>query len=274
MKEIHVIKESGEREPFDASKVKDALRRAGLGARGADGILARLLPKLHDGIRTKQIYAMVYDLLEDMKPEVSHRYNLKRALFEIGPAGHEFEDFITRLLSLEGYRTEVRQMLRGKCVNHEIDVIAAKNSEAFLVECKFYNEGGVRCRIQTALYVYARYLDLAEGARHGLCRKFTKPWLITNTKFSEDVVKYAECMEIPLLGWRHPLEYGLEAMIDRRKCYPITVIPMSQEVRGRLLSKKIVTVFDLPENAQRLADICAIPLAKAREIVEQAAYAR
>lgn len=271
---ISVLKESGEREPFDPLKVKDALRRAGLGGKGADAILASLRPKLYDGIPTKKIYAIVYDLLEEIKPEVSHKYNLKRALFEIGPAGYEFEDFIGRLLSLEGYRTEVRQTLQGKCVTHEIDVIAARNGEAYAVECKFYNEGGVRCRIQIALYVYARYLDLGEGAKLGVCRHFTKPWLVTNTKFSDDVVKYAECMDIPLLGWRHPLEYGLEAMIDKRKCYPITVIPMSQETRGRLLSRKIVTVFDIPESAQRLADVTGVSLAKAREIVEQAEYAR
>jgi len=271
---IVVIKESGEKEDFDPLKVKEALRRVGVHGKSADEVMAKLKPKLYDGIKTKEIYAVVYGLLQDMRPEASHRYNLKRALLEIGPAGYEFEDFTARLLSLEGYRTEVRQTLQGKCVTHEIDVIAAKNEEAYLIECKFYNEAGVRCRIQTALYVYARYLDLIEGAKRGLCRKFTKPWLVTNTKFSDDVIKYAQCMEIPLLGWHYPMAYGLEDMIDKRKCYPITVLSMSPDIRGRLLSKKIVTVFDIPESAQKLADMSGISVAKAREIVEQAEYAR
>jgi hypothetical protein len=271
---ITVIKESGEKENYDPSKVKDALRRAGLSGKGADDLVARLERRLHDGITTKKIYQIVYEYLDEMKPEVSHKYNLKRALLEIGPAGYEFEDFTAKLLSLEGYRTEVRQTVQGKCVTHEIDVIAAKGSDTHLIECKFYNQAGLRCRIQTALYVYARYLDVCEGAKLGTCRKFTGPWLVTNTKFSDDVVKYAECMGIPLLGWRHPLENGLEAMIDRTKCYPVTVIPMREDVRGRLLGRKIVTVFDIPESAEKLAGLTGISIRLAGEIVERAKYAR
>ena len=271
---ISVVKESGEREEFNPLKVKEALRRAGLSGKGADEVMAKLSPRLYDGMNTKKIYQMVYELVNRMKPEISHKYNLKRALLEIGPGGYEFEDFTAKLLAYDGYKTEVRQILQGKCVTHEIDVIAVKNKEAYLIECKFYNEAGVRCRIQTALYVYARYLDVREGAKRGLCREITKPWLVTNTKFSEDVVRYAECMDIPLLGWRYPLENGLEARIDRTKCYPITVIPMGQDIRGRLLSKKIVTVADIPESPQKLADISGISLAKAKEIIGYAEYAR
>jgi len=274
LNEIHVTKGSGEEEPFDPQKVRDALRRAGLGGKAADDIVNQLRPKLYDGISTGKIYAMVYDLVDETKPEISHRYNLKRALLEIGPAGYEFEDFTAQLLTLEGYDTQIRQIIQGGCVTHEIDVIATRKSESYLIECKFHNQPGDRCRIQTALYVYGRYLDSLEGAKRGVCKKFTKPWLVTNTKFSEDVMAYAECMEIPLLGWRYPISYGLEAMIDKRKCYPITVIPMGPEIRGRLLSRKIVTIFDIPENPQKLVDLTGIPLSKAREIVEKAEYAR
>ncbi len=274
MEQIWVVKESGERERFSAQKARMALRRVGLSGKESDEVIGRLRPKLHDGIKTKNIYAMLYQLVEEMKPEVSHRYNLKRALFEIGPEGYEFEDFIAKLLALEGYRTELRQILTGKCVNHEIDVLAARDGDSYMIECKFHNQPGAKCRIQTVLYVYARFLDLRAGAGKGLCRKLTKPWLVTNTKFSEDVVSYAECMEIPLLGWRYPFRESLETLIDRTKCYPVTVIPMHRDILGRLLSRKIVTVFDIPESAQRLADISGIPLPKAREIIEKAEYAR
>jgi hypothetical protein len=271
---VTVVKENGEREDYNQAKVRDALRRAGLSGKGADAILERLERRLYDGITTKKIYQAVYEFVDELKPEASHRYKLKRALLDIGPAGYEFEDFTAKLLSLEGYRTEVRQTLQGKCVTHEIDVIAAKGDDAYLLECKFHNEAGMRCRIQTALYVYARYLDIAEGAKLGVCRKFTSPWLVTNTKFSDDAVKYAECMGIPLLGWRQPLDKGLESRIDRTKCYPITVIPMSVDVRGKLLRKKVVTVFDIPESAEKLAGLAGISLPRAREIVERASYAR
>lgn len=274
MKDITVVKDSGGRESYEPSKVRDALRRAGLSTKSADEVIGRLEPKLYDGITTKKIYQMVYEYLDELKPEVSHRYNLKRALLEIGPAGYGFEDFTSKLLSLEGYRTEVRQIIQGKCVAHEIDVIATKGDETYLIECKYHNQAGMRCSIQTALYVYARFLDIVEGAKLGRCREFTKPWLATNTKFSDDVVKYAECMDIPLLGWHQPLDNGLEVRIDRTKCYPITVIPMSTEVSGRLLARKIITVFDIPESAEKLVGLTGISLPRARDIVERAAYAR
>ena len=274
MEQIWVVKASGEKELFDPVKAKNALRRAGMSGKESDEALKLLHSKLRQNITTTKIYGLLYDIIEEMRPEVSHRYNLKRALLNIGPEGYEFEDFVARLLTLQGYRTELRQNVQGKCVSHEIDVIAAKNHEAYAVECKFHNQPGAKCRIQTALYVYARYLDLAAGAKLGRCRNFTKPWLITNTKFSDDVVAYAECMDIPLLGWHYPFKEGLESMIDRTKCYPVTVINMGNDVLRRLLSKKIVTIFDIPESADRLAELSGVPHATAKEIVEHAAYAR
>ena len=269
-----VVKENGAKERYDQSKVRDALRRAGLSAKATDDVIDRLERKLYDGITTKKIYQTVYGFVDALKPEVSHKYNLKRALLEIGPAGYGFEDFTSKLLSLEGYRTEVRQILQGKCVTHEIDVIAAKNDDTYLIECKYHNQAGMRCSIQTALYVYARFLDVSEGAKLGLCRKFTRPWLVTNTKFSEDVVKYSQCMGIPLLGWHQPLDNGLDVRIDRTKCYPITVIPMGTDISGRLLARRIITVFDIPESAEKLVSLTGISMQRAKEIVERAEYAR
>ncbi len=274
MERIMVVKESGEREPFSAEKAMDALRRAGLGGREAEDVMHRLQSKLYDGIPTKRIYGILFELIDEVRPEVSHRYNLKRALFEIGPEGYEFEDFIGRLLEVQGYRTELRQILEGKCVSHEIDVVASKAGKTYAIECKFHNLPGAKCKIQTILYVYARFLDLREAGSRGAARKIDSPWLITNTKFSEDVIRYAECMEVPLLGWRYPLHKSLESQIDKTKCYPVSVIPMSHDILRKLLNRKIVTVSDIPESAQKLADATGIPAGKAKEIVERADYAR
>lgn len=274
MDKIKVIKESGEVEFYNHSKVQQAIRRAGLSAKAAKDVLGKLEPQLYDGIKTKKIYSILFSLIEERKPEVSHKYNLKRALMEIGPAGYEFEDFIARLLSLEGYRTELRQFIPGKCVTHEIDVVAAKNGDVFMVECKFHTSGGIKTRIQDALYTYARFLDLKEGAKLGKCRDFKLPWLISNTKFSNDVKDYAACTGFPLLGWHYPQENSLEQLIEKRKCYPVSVIPMSHAVLTKLLRKKIVTVFDLPESPAKLVEIAGIAKATAKNILEKAEYAR
>ncbi len=274
IEELMVVKENGEKEPFSEEKVGNALKRAGLSPKEMKEALARLRPKLYDCITTKKIYALTYDMLEEMKPEVSHRYNLKRALQEMGPEGYVFEDFMARLLTLEGYQAQLRQIIPGRCVAHEIDVVASKGKNNFMVECKFHNQPGTKCRIQTALYVYARFLDLLEGAKMGKCMDFSKPWLITNTKFSEDVIAYAECMEIPLLGWRYPFRESLEVMIDRAKCYPVSVLRVGNDTMRRMLAKKIITVSDIPETPEKLAAISGIPISKCREIAEHAQYAR
>jgi len=271
---IKVVKESGDVEYYNHSKVQNAIRRAGLSPKAAADVLSKLEPQLFDGISTKKIYGILYGLIEERKPEVSHKYNLKRALIEIGPAGHDFEDFAARLLSLEGYRTHTRQILEGKCVSHEIDIIAADHGEVFMCECKFHNSGGLKTRIQDALYTYARFLDLKEGAKLGKCRDFTRPYLISNTKFSSEVKDYAACMDFPLLGWHYPLEASLEYLIDKRKCYPISVIPMSRKVLEKLLSKRLVTVFDLPESAAKLEELTGIATKTAKTILEKAEFAR
>jgi Holliday junction resolvase len=274
MMTVWVLKEDGQKERFDPSKVKHAVRRSGLSSKEADEVIKELRPRLYNGIRTKNIYSIVYGIVDEMRPEVSHRYNLKRALQRIGPAGYEFEDFTAELLAITGYDTKVRQSLEGKCVSHEIDVVAEQGKERYMIECKFRNQPGYKCRIQTALYVYSRFLDLNAGAERGYCRKFTRPWIVTNSKFSQDVLSYSDCMGVRLLGWRYPLRDGLEVMIDRTKCYPISVMKMSDRTLRQLLRKKIVTVFDIPDKPQKLATRTGISLRKAREIVEKAEHAR
>lgn len=273
MGEIWVIKENGEKEIYDPAKVRRALARSGLSGKEADDVMQRLDPSIHDGITTKKIYSMLFRMVERKAPEASHILNLKRALIDIGPEGYDFEDFISRLLNAQGYDTELRMKLQGKCVSHEVDVVASKGRSSYMIECKFHNQAGTRCRIQSVLYVYSRYLDLREGAKLGLCRKFTAPWLITNTKFSEDVVRYAECMGVPLLGWHYPEKLSLEGMIEKTRCFPVSVLKMSREALRKLLQNKLVVVSDLPESAGKLADM-GISMHEAEEILRKAEFAR
>ncbi|MFH1785078.1 MAG: ATP cone domain-containing protein [Candidatus Micrarchaeota archaeon] len=274
MQEFWVVKESGEKEKFSAKKVRKALKRTGLRQKEAEELLDILESRLYNGITTKKIYAMLYNLIESRKPTLSHRYNLKRALFEIGPEGYDFETFISKLLTIQGYKTSLRNIIRGKCITHEIDVVASKNNETHMIECKFHNQPGTKCRVQSILYVYSRYLDLKEGVKNGYCENFVNPWLVTNTKFSQDVLTYAQCMEIPLLGWRYPIKNSLEERIDKTKCYPVTVLNMNNDTLRRLLSREIVVVADIPENPHKLVELTGIPIATAKKIVERAEYAR
>ncbi|MBI5223587.1 restriction endonuclease [Candidatus Micrarchaeota archaeon] len=269
---VFVKKLNGELEAFSDDKILHSLRRVGLSIRVSKELLTSLKTHLYEGISTKQIYRILNTLINEEQPEVSHKFNLKKALFELGPEGHYFEDFMAKLLSHYGYSCQTRFVAQGQFVSHEIDVVAIKGSSRFAIECKFHNEPGIKCRIQTILYVYARFLDLEEGSRSGKCLPFSHPWLITNTKFSQDVISYAQGMRIPLLGWHYPLDHGLEKMIEESKCYPITVINLQESTRSALLRSGVVSTLDLPASASELAAKTSLPLGSCKQLLEKAKY--
>jgi len=51
---------------------------------------------------------------------------------ELGPSGFPFENYLSQILNEIGYKVQVGKIINGKCVTHEIDVIAEKNSEHFM----------------------------------------------------------------------------------------------------------------------------------------------
>lgn len=273
-KEISIIKEDGSREKFSPEKVKKALRRSGMSAKECDTALKLLYPKLKDGMTTKMIYSRVYAIIRELRPEVTHRYNLKRALLLLGPAGYFFEDFVAKLFTALGYEVAVRQVPTGKCINHEVDVVAWKGKEKLMVECKFRNEPGTRCRAQTALYVYARFEDLRDGARIYSKKPFTKACLVTNAKFSSDVIAYAGCMGMNLIGWRYPFRRSLEVLIDETRCYPISVIKMNTHTLRTLMKRGIVTLGDLPATPKELTELTGISLSNSARIIKEAELAK
>jgi len=48
-------------------------------------------------------------------------------------------------------------------------------------------------------------------------------WLITNTKFTTEALKYGECMKIKMTGWLYPQNNSLETIIEKNKAYPINL---------------------------------------------------
>lgn len=256
---MKVVKRSGEHEEFDRRKTIAAVTRAGVSQEEAEGIVQRLESQLYEGITTEEIYRRVHDMLQGRK---AARYSLKKALLKLGPEGENFERYVSRLFQMEGFETETRLTLDGKCTSHEVDVLMRKEGERIMVECKFHNSLGVRSNIQCALYVYARYLDLKDN------HKLDRPMLVTNTRFSADAERYASCMGMDLLGWRTPEEGGLEILATKHRLFPITTLDMRRNDQSVLLAHRFVVVDDVLD---RLADLRTL-LSKesARDIEAQA----
>jgi len=237
---IKVIKATGEIEPFSEEKVISSLIRAGATPALAQKIVARIKPDLYQNIPSFEIYSTVMKILKKEQRELAEKYNLKNAIMELGPTGYPFEKFMAGVLAADGYQTEVNKILLGKCVSHEVDIIARKDRKTYMIECKFHSQSGGRTEIKAALYTYARFLDLRNQG-------FDEPWLITNTKVTQEVRAYGLCMGVKITSWDYPEGESLREMINKSGLHPITAVnSLSQKEKQRLLEQGIVFSKDRP----------------------------
>ncbi|MGI5825845.1 MAG: ATP cone domain-containing protein [Patescibacteria group bacterium] len=237
---VNVIKATGEIEPFSERKVIDSLLRAGASKPLADRIIQKVKPHLYPNIPTFEIYATVMKILKKEQRELADKYNLKASIMELGPSGYPFEKFIAGVLEAHGYKTQTNQVIMGKCVSHEVDVVAEKAGEKFMIECKFHNQGGGRTDIKDALYTYARFLDLQD-------KGFDTAWLMTNTKATSDVRNYGLCVGINITSWNYPDGNSLRELVDKSGLTPITSLTsLSKTQKQELLERGIIFSKDLP----------------------------
>lgn len=235
-----IIKSSGTIEPFSAEKLLESIRSAGASDEQAKMISRSVVKHLDEISSTKSIYDFVLANLKKMPPGIAARYNLRRALADLGPSGFPFEKFIAELFSSLGYKTQTNQTLTGECVDHEIDVLLRREAHKLpeLVEAKFHNQPGIRSGVQTALYMQARFQDLANQVSH--------VWLVTNTKFSGDAIKYGECKGMKLLSWDYPKNKGLGMLIRQNNVHPITALTtLKPKEKIKLIESGIVLVRQL-----------------------------
>ncbi len=247
MAQIFVRKASGDSEPLDYNKIRYALQRAGASGSLANEITDSLASKFYPDIPTSEIYCMAYAALSEMKPGAAARFGLRNALLKLGPEGYPFETFVGALLRGRGYSTQLRQTLQGRCITHEIDVIASRGNymghspTKCIVECKFHNNPHYACSIQSALYSWARFLDVRDRNPD-----IKSAWLVTNTKFSQDVIAYGDCVGLKLLGWSFPKEESIQIRIEENGLYPITLIPnLGRRAFEVLHSSGIILVKEL-----------------------------
>ncbi len=247
---IRVLKASGEYEPYSERKVRSALERAGAERESIDKIISQLVDKLYDGIPTKEIYAHVFALLRELRSPATSAYGLKRAIMELGPSGFPFEKFVAGILETYGYEVTVGQIVQGKCVDHEIDVVAHKDDKHFMIEAKYHNQPGMKSDIQVALYTYARFLDVEQAWVESAADRqhFHQAWLVTNTKVTSKVRDYARCVGLKVISWNYPSKGSLRFLIEKSGLHPVTCLrSLGQAEKGKLLEAGVVFSRDLIE---------------------------
>ncbi|MBI4437437.1 restriction endonuclease [Candidatus Uhrbacteria bacterium] len=245
---IMVQKASGELQKFSPEKLRKSLERSGADAILSDEIVEHLSSQMYDGIPTRTIHTRALAMLKSHRGSSAARYNLKRAIFALGPSGFPFEKYVARLFDSMGYTTRVGVILQGKCVTHEVDVVLTKGDVHGFAECKYHNIPGTTCNVKTPLYVFARFEDICE--REGKRFKGNQAregWLVTNTRFTDDALAYGSCAGLKLLGWNTgPLGESLERMIDARGLHPVTCLTSLKKAQAqRLLVAGVVLCQDL-----------------------------
>lgn len=267
LKNITIIKTSGLTEPFSIDKYRRSLRRAGVSEDRIQELLEKLAPVIHDKMTTHELYSKTYQLLRNKQPVLASRYSLKNALRLLGPTGFPFEQLIAHILQAEGFTTKLDVTISGRCVTHEIDVVAEKNHTVMIVECKFHNREGLKSDVRIPLYTKARYDDIVATQPK---KPITHCMLATNTQFTADAIEYGTCVSLRMLAWGFPLNEGLEVLIERYKLYPITTLTtLRKQDRMTLLHEGILLCSDIIEQADQLQQL-GLPKISIEQLVEQA----
>ena len=250
---VLITKADGLSEPFNPSKLIESLTRAGAPLNVAEEVEREISGELRAGMTTQELYRRAFASLRDHRKEVAARYSLKRAILEFGPSGFPFEEYLAQLFVAEGCSALTDQIIKGACVEHEVDVVVQKNGTTTYVEAKFHNNAGYKTDLKVALYVKARLEDIIAHERSRGSKQVQRGLLVTNTKFTSQARHYASCAGLELLGWEEPERMTLRDRIDKVSLYPITALTsLSHRQKMALLGQKVVLCKELAGRVEAL----------------------
>jgi len=238
----YIIKANGEKAIFKKRKIERTSKRAGASNQFARYVADKVEQKVYDGMTSKQILDLTLKLLKK-EPVVALKYDLKRAIMSLGPSGFLFEEYFSQILQAYGFETEVGVFMKGKVVEHEIDIIAKKKL-TYMIENKYHNHLGNHTDLKVAMYTYARFLDLKNNKKN----RFDKAWLVTNTKCTPHAVKYAGGVGLKITGWDYAIsnDKNLQELVEGKKLYPVTIFAsINDKIKQKLFEAKIVMAKDL-----------------------------
>lgn len=246
---IFIVKQNGVREEFQNDKLRGSLLKAGASSLVCEKIVTHIAREIEDGMSTTAIYRHAFELLHKMEEPAVARYSLKRAIADLGPSGFPFEKFVAEIFKAKGFEVLTDQIVDGKCVSHEIDVVAWNENKLIMAEAKFHNELGIKSDLKVALYVKARFDDLKDKEfNYGGMRKLDEGLLITNTNFTEKAIQYSECAGVRLIGWNYPKIGNLHDMIEDVSAHPITCLTsLSGMEKKNLMEKGVVLCKNVRE---------------------------
>ena len=255
---MKVTKFSGEIVNFDKDKLIHSLRKSGANEAAVFQVIHEIERELYEGIPTKKIYKLAFQLLKKFSNVHAARYNLRTAIQSLGPAGFFFEKFIAKVFECEGYQTQTNLILEGKCVTHEVDVLLKKENSVSMVECKFHGSQDAKTDVKVPMYILSRFNDLKDRDFQLFKSNYSiqNCWITTNNRFTDEAVKFASCSKLSLLSWDYPIGNSLKNKIDLNQIYPVTCLTtLTMAEKDKLLVQDIITALDLIQHADWLSKI-------------------
>jgi len=262
-----IIKKFGEEEIFDEKKFCDSLIRIGIDEKTSHKICTNVYNKLKNVASSKDVFNLTLNELKRINHYYALRYNLKKAIFDLGPTGYPFEKYVAKILSEYGYKTITNEIIEGKCLSYEIDIVAIKEFK-YVIECKFHNLEEAKSDIKQILYVYGRWIDIKEKF------EYLKPWLVTNTKISTEAINFAKCRDIKVTAWRYPQDESLEKLIEDKDLYPVTILLSANKfaIKKLLESNYILTKELIMEDIQTIVNNTNLDKKLIKKILEEISF--
>ena len=270
--DVFVTKADGTKQLFDREKIIKTCLRMGTNRKIANDIAEKVEKRLYDGIPTKKILQMTFRLLRKHQPTVRHLLDLRKGL-SLMNSKPEFEKFVQILLAHHGFEVSPNQILRGKCVGHEVDAVARKDGITYFVETKHHTNYHTPTGLDESRIARAVLEDVTEG--FGLGKndlKIDRAMIVTNTRYSEHAQRYGKCRNILQIGWSSPAKFDLQNMIEEKKLYPLSCFRgLNSETKMKLVNSGIVLMKQLfEEETSTIARKAEVPKETLKEIVEKA----
>src|SRR3989344_3763432 len=98
-----IVKASGLKEAFDQNKFCASLQRAGLNSQETQSVCQKVIAGLPTITSSEEVLRRTINELNRRSLTLASRYNLKRAIMELGPTGFPFERYLAAVLSVHGY---------------------------------------------------------------------------------------------------------------------------------------------------------------------------
>jgi hypothetical protein len=245
---VYVSKVDGRRERFNRGKVIATCLRLNAARDVAESIATRVESNSYDGIPTREIIRMIYRFLAEHRPEVRLQFDLRRAI-SLLRSKPDFERYVRRLLSECGYKVVGPRIVKGRCVEHEVDAIATMKNETTYVEVKHHMWPHTYTGLDVFLQARAAFEDLVRGYEVGANHySFRKAMMVCNTKLSDHARLYSDCAGVHHIGWKSPPHNSLEELVKQKKLHPITMDRMlDTRTEAKLADSGILLLRELAE---------------------------